>query len=192
MLTGGGRLSSICRHKRKYLKGWWHYMVLKINNPIDAHNVKMPDNQPINASMMPLNESNLAIFAWDGTTRYYVGNYNRRYGYMDRIGDRIFIDFDIQINQLGDLSRAPSNAALCVHINNLPNYITNQVSPIGMYNINLPSPYNQVGVGMSKIGNDTVLQLVKFAAGGYSALTKTDIGIGSAFIGGINYRKVAN
>lgn len=146
----------------------------------------------LKGTMVNIDENNMALFAFDGTTKYYAGGYSRRYAYLDCIGDRIFVDFNLQINTNGDLSKAPDDAVLYVQVNGLPDYVTNRVVPTAGYNLNLPALYSQINIGLAKVNNVTHIALTKSGTSAYASLTKADIKANTAILGGIDYRKRGN
>lgn len=151
---------------------------------------EMVDN--VNPNMRILGEKDLYIFAYDGTTRYYAGTYARREGHVDIVGDRLFIDFNVKVSALGDISKAPNTALIYIQILNIPKYITNQFSPIGMYNIALSTPYNQLGITMTIVEGNVCMQVNRFSDSGYSGLTRGELSNSSALIGGTNYRRASS
>lgn len=163
---------------------------LESNSETDAPSIKAV-NDAISGNFRSIN-SNMSLFAWDSSTKtkYYVGTYTNRYGWIEQIGSRVFIDIYITPISLGNLSNASENAYLFIEIEDMPDYDTLTVSPIGFHNVDLLGAYTSVGLSMTRMDGKAILQLVQFGKDSYAGLTVRQIKSGSTFNGSINYRKV--
>ncbi len=163
---------------------------LASNSETDAPSIKAV-NDALSGNFMSLS-SNMSIFAWDSVTKtkYYVGTYTNRYGWIEQIGSRVFIDIYLTPSSLGNLSNASGTSYLFIDIPDLPDYDTLTVSPIGFYNVDLLDAYTNVGLSMTRMDGKAILQLVQFGKDSYAGLTVRQIKSGSTFNGSINYRKV--
>lgn len=163
---------------------------LASNSETDAPSIKAV-NDALSGNFRSLS-SNMSLLAWDSSTKtkYYAGTYTNRYGWLDKIGNRIFIDVYITPSSLGNLSSAPSNSYLFIEIEDMPDYGTLTVSPIGFHNVDLLDAYTSVGLSMTRMDGKVILQLVQFGKDSYAGLTVRQIKSGSTFNGSINYRKV--
>lgn len=161
---------------------------LSSNSETDAPSIKAV-NDALSGNFRSIN---MSVFAWDSSTKtkYYVGTYTNRYGWLDKIGNRIFIDVYITPSSLGNLSSAPSNSYLFIEIEDMPDYDSLTVSPIGFHNVDLLNAYTSVGLSMTRMDGKAILQLVQFGKDSYAGLTVRQIKSGSTFNGSINYRKV--
>ncbi len=163
---------------------------LSSNSETDAPSIKAV-NDALSGNFRSLS-SNMSLFAWDSSTKtkYYVGTYTNRYGWIEQIGSRVFIDIYLTPSSLGNLSNASGTSYLFIDIPDLPNYDTLTVSPIGFHNVDLLNAYTSVGLSMTRMDGKAILQLVQFGKDSYAGLTVRQIKSGSTFNGGINYRKV--
>lgn len=163
---------------------------LESNSETDAPSIKAV-NDALSGNFRSLS-SNMSLFAWDSSTKtkYYVGTYTNRYGWIEQIGSRVFIDVYITPSSLGNLSNASGTSYLFIDIPDLPDYDTLTVSPIGFYNVDLLDAYTNVGLSMTRMDGKAILQLVQFGKDSYAGLTVRQIKSGSTFNGSINYRKV--
>ena len=161
---------------------------LSSNSETDAPSIKAV-NDALSGNFRSIN---MSVFAWDSSTKtkYYVGTYTNRYGWIEQIGSRVYVDIYITPSSLGNLSNAPGNSYLFVEIEDMPDYDTLTISPIGFYKVDLLNAYTSVGLSMTRIDGKAILQLVQFGKDSYAGLTVRQIKSGSTFNGSINYRKV--